>query len=102
MLLVTLVVVLLFGVPARLIGGAVRWFDRLLDRQLPGVAAHVVVAVVLGNKLVVDALLGRAVRRSRPATRPPRLARTSRHRPTSRRDRDRLWPGTHLDCRPAR
>jgi len=67
MLVVTVVVILLFGVLARLIAGLVGWFDRLLGRHLPGVLAHVAVAVVvaivavgLGNKLVVDAFLGRA------------------------------------------
>jgi len=66
-LAVTVAVVVLFGVVARLIGAAVGWFDRLLGRRLPRAAAHVAVAVVvaivaigLGNKLVVDAFLGRA------------------------------------------
>jgi len=66
MLLVTVAVVVLFGVVARLIGALVGWFDRLLGRRMPTLLAHVAVAVVvvvvavgLGNKLVVDAFLGR-------------------------------------------
>jgi uncharacterized membrane protein len=48
------------------VGALVGWFDRLLSHALPRWAAHLVVAVVvvvvavgLGNKLVVDAFLGR-------------------------------------------
>ena len=66
MLLVTVVVVALFGALARLVGALVGWFDRLVSRWLPGWLAHLAVAVVvvlvavgLGNKLVVDAFLGR-------------------------------------------
>jgi len=66
MLLVTVVVVVGIGALARLIGALVGWFDRLLGRRLPAWLAHVAVAVVvaavavgLGNKLVVDAFLGR-------------------------------------------
>ncbi len=61
MLVVTVVVVVLFGGLARLIGAAVGWFDRLLSRSLPKALAHLAVAAVvivlaigLGNKLVVD------------------------------------------------
>ena len=67
MLMVTAAVVLLFGVVARLIAALVGWFDRLLGRHLARVLAHIAVVVVvaivavgLGNKLVVDAFLGRA------------------------------------------
>ena len=67
MLLVTVVVVAPFGALARLVGALVGWFDRLLSRGLPRWLAHVVVALVVavvavghGNKLVVDAFLGRA------------------------------------------
>ncbi len=66
MLLVTVVVTALFFALARLVGAAVGWFDRLLARRLPRWLAHLVVAVVvvvvavgLGNKVVVDAFLGR-------------------------------------------
>ena len=66
MLGVTVVVVALFGTLARLVGALVGWFDRVLTRGLPTWLAHVAVALVvvvvavgLGNKLVVDAFLGR-------------------------------------------
>jgi uncharacterized membrane protein len=66
MLLVTALVVVIFGALARAIGTGVGWFDRLLGRHMPRALAHTAVALVvafvavgLGNKLVVDAFLGR-------------------------------------------
>ena len=66
MLAVTIVVAVLVGTLARLVGALVGWFDRVLTRHLPRALAHLavgmvvaVVAVGLGNKLVVDAFLGR-------------------------------------------
>ena len=67
MLLVTALVVVIIGIIARLIAAGVGWLDRLLSRHLPRPVAHVIMVVVvafvaigLGNKLVVDAFLGRA------------------------------------------
>jgi uncharacterized membrane protein len=67
MLVVTLVVVLLLGLVARLVGGFVGWCDRVLARRMRAGLAHVlvgvaVVVVLVGmfNRVVIDAVLGGA------------------------------------------
>jgi len=67
MLAVTVVLTVVLLVVARLVAALVGWVDRALQRRLAPALAHllvaaavVVVAVVLGNKVVIDGVLGSA------------------------------------------